>query len=168
MTNTSDLMVMIVLCHKGLFLVSFVSTQELLAARWLDSLIKHWPRSIFGFDERSYECWFRQLFCRRYKKLLCSFCESGCLECGDVAGREFYCWVFLYGWCHLSSNTAWMLTLFPFTESHLFESIEISWMTDDWLPTSEKFKHFCIKCYKTCFQAITLTSIGIFTSCVKY
>ena len=72
---------------------------------------------------------------------------------------------FFYGWCHLSSNKAWMLTLFRITESRLFESIEISWMTDDWLPTSEKFKHFCIKCYKTCFQAITLTSIGIFSSC---
>lgn len=72
------------------------------------------------------------------------------------------------GWCHLSSNTAWMLTLFPITESHLFESIEIPWMTDDWSPTSEKFKRFCIKRYKTCFQAITLTSIGIFTSCDKY
>ena len=33
MTNTSDLMIMIVLFHEGHLLVSFVSTRELLAAR---------------------------------------------------------------------------------------------------------------------------------------
>ena len=131
MTNTSDLMIMIVLFHEGLLLVSFVSTQELLSARWLDSLIKHWPRSISGFDERSYECWFRQLFCRRYKKWLFAFCESGSLECADVSGREF-CLIHLMvdAICPATQHYS-MLTLFPITEPHLFQSIEIPWMTDD-------------------------------------